>query len=146
PDILLLPPVDALEAIASVDSPVKTTILDPWYNKGIGGVVDGYIPWLKRVIAAAAENSEHVFVWGFPEIIHSLVDDCGTRQVELVCWLTWYYKNCPSVIRGWRSSQNACLHFARPGSALHPEHFLNTRQLELQEEGKLRYLPAPGNV
>ena len=66
--------------------------------------------------------------------------------MELVCWLTWYYKNNPSVIRGWRSSQNACLHLARPGFKLHPERFLTGKQLALQEQGKLRYMPGPTSV
>ena len=64
----------------------------------------------------------------------------------LVAWLTWYYKNNPSVIRGWRSSQNACLHLAQPGATLYPEHFLNEAQKNLQAQGKLRYMPGPTSV
>ncbi len=61
-------------------------------------------------------------------------------------WLTWYYKNNPSVIRGWRSSQNACLHLAQPKATLYPEHFLNEAQKQLQAQGKLRYMPGPTSV
>jgi site-specific DNA-methyltransferase (adenine-specific) len=64
----------------------------------------------------------------------------------LIAWLTWYYKNCPSVIRGWRSSQLACLHLAKPSAKLYPEHFLNGVQLEKQRQGKLRYMPGPPSV
>ena len=66
--------------------------------------------------------------------------------LKLTCWLTWYYKNNPSVIRGWRSSQNACLHLSRPEAVLHPERFLNDKQLALKERGKLRYMPGPTSV
>lgn len=61
-------------------------------------------------------------------------------------WLTWYYKNCPSVIRGWRSSQNACIQFMKEGYSLHPEHFLNDVQKVKFEEGKMRFVPGPPSV
>jgi site-specific DNA-methyltransferase (adenine-specific) len=64
----------------------------------------------------------------------------------LVAWLTWYYKNCPSVIRGWRSAQLACLHLSVPGARIYPEHFLNEEQLRLKMAGKLRYMPGPPSV
>jgi site-specific DNA-methyltransferase (adenine-specific) len=64
----------------------------------------------------------------------------------LVAWLTWYYKNNPSVIRGWRSSQMACLHMATPGAKMFPENFLNTVQKERFAAGTLRYVPGPTSV
>jgi site-specific DNA-methyltransferase (adenine-specific) len=143
--IEILPPADVLTTLTSVNKRVTTTILDPWYNKGVGGVHDGYEAWLKRVVHAAAGVSEHVFVWGFPEIVHCVLDDLP-KALELVAWLTWYYKNCPSVIRGWRSAQNACLHLARKGARLYPEHFLTPAQERLRLEGKLRYMPGPPSV
>jgi hypothetical protein len=73
------------------------------------------------------------------------VDKLPTGLI-LVSWLTWYYKNNPSVIRGWRSSQNACLHLSRPGAKLYPEHFLNEAQKAKQAQGKLRYIPGPTSV
>ena len=63
-----------------------------------------------------------------------------------MAWLTWYYKNCPSVIRGWRSAQLTCLHLSKDGARLYPEHFLNEKQLEKRAQGKLRYLPGPLSV
>lgn len=143
--ITLLPPADVMDTLAAIDVPVSTTILDPWYNRGAGGVVAGYEDWLVSLLAATARVSEHIFLWGFPEIVCGVLP-CLPEGLELVAWLTWYYKNCPSVIRGWRSSQLACLHIAKPRAQLYPEHFLNGAQLELQERGKLRYMPGPPSV
>src|SRR5262249_43891887 len=54
--------------------------------------------------------------------------------------------NSPSVIRGWRSSQMACLHLSHPDARLYPEHFLNAAQRQKQAQGKLRYMPGPTSV
>ena len=64
-----LPPDDVLATLTAAPGDVTTTILDPWYNKGVGGERDDYNDWLSEVIAAAAKVSQHVFVWGFPEIV-----------------------------------------------------------------------------
>lgn len=89
--------------------------------------------------------SEHVFFWGFPEIVAPFVERIPS-PLNLTSWLTWYYKNNPSVIRGWRSSQNACLHLSRENAKLYPERFLNSKQLTLALQGKLRYMPGPTSV
>lgn len=120
-------------------------MLDPWYNKGHGGVRDDYIQFATEMLEKASVIGEHVFLWGFPEIVARLVERIP-KSLNLVCWLTWYYKNNPSVIRGWRSSQHTCLHLARPDAKLYPEHFMNVRQKELQQQGKLRYMPGPTSV
>jgi len=146
--IAILPPCDVMQAIAMFKAAglhAQCTILDPWYNKGIGGTRDDYHTFVIEMMRAAAEISDHVFFWGFPEIVARFVEKIPA-PLELIAWLTWYYKNSPSVIRGWRSSQNACLHLAQPGAKLHPEHFLNAAQKEKQKEGKLRYMPGPTSV
>jgi site-specific DNA-methyltransferase (adenine-specific) len=143
--IVLLSPRDALETIRIVKDPVTTSILDPWYNKGVGGRRDDYIPWLSLVIDTSFGISQHVFVWGFPEIVYKVLDRLPDGT-ELVSWLTWYYPNCPSVIRGWRSAQLACLHLSKKGARLYPEHFLNGSQLEKLAQRKLRYMPGPPSV
>lgn len=143
--LVLLPPEDALKTIECVLDPVTTTILDPWYNKGVGGRREDYISWLDSLVQLAASKSQHVFVWGFPEIVCRMLDRIP-NGCELVAWLTWYYKNCPSVIRGWRSAQLACLHIAQKGAKLYPEHFLNGSQLDKLGQGKLRYMPGPPSV
>lgn len=144
-DILVLSPRDVFQTLALLKEPVTTTILDPWYNKGIGGVRWDYYDWLERVLASTAKVSEHIFLWGFPEVVYKAIDFVPI-DFSLVAWLTWYYKNCPSVVRGWRSAQLTCLHIARKGAKLYPEHFLNQAQLEKKREGKLRYMPGPPTV
>ncbi len=120
-------------------------MLDPWYNKGFGGVRPDYIEFIVRLLKESSEISDHMYLWGFPEIVARFVERIP-EPLKLVAWLTWYYKNNPSVIRGWRSSQNACLHLSHPGARLYPEHFLNEAQQGLLDEGKLRYMPGPTSV
>ena len=143
--ISVLEAQDVIDTLSSLRQGVTTTILDPWYNKGVGGVRDDYDDWLQEVIRLSAKLSEHVFVWGFPEIVCRQLDRLPD-EYSLVTWLTWYYKNCPSVIRGWRSAQYTCLHMSRHGAQLYPEHFLNEAQLEKKRQGKLRYMPGPPSV
>ncbi len=146
--LAILPPLDAKSSfhlISYLEIRPKTTILDPWYNKGIGGTREDYKEHIIELLRAAGSVSDHVFFWGFPEIVARFIESIP-EPLELVTWLTWYYKNNPSVIRGWRSSQNACLHLSRAGAQLYPEHFLNTAQKQLQFEKKLRYMPGPTSV
>lgn len=143
--VTLLEPMDVLDTLKSVTRPVRVVMLDPWYNKGVGGVREDYDEWLAQVVELAARVADHVYVWGFPEIVWRLLGRLPDN-LTLVAWLTWYYKNCPSVIRGWRSAQYTCLHLSKPGARLYPEHFLNEAQLRKQREGKLRYMPGPPSV
>lgn len=146
--VVILPPQDVkrtLSLVSLLGYQFDTVMLDPWYNKGFGGTQDDYLPFFLDVIRQSGDVGEHVYFWGFPEIVAPFVERIP-KPLELVCWLTWYYKNNPSVIRGWRSSQNACLHLSRPGAVLHPERFLNDKQLALKEKGKLRYMPGPTSV
>ena len=67
PTITILPPADLFTTIASVShEQVQATILDPWYNRGIGGQWSGYNDWLASAIRAACLVSPHVFVWDSP--------------------------------------------------------------------------------
>ncbi|MCY4463995.1 MAG: site-specific DNA-methyltransferase [Chloroflexi bacterium] len=142
--IKILPAADVLDTLNNTES-VNTIILDPWYNKGVGGTRPDYHDWLSGVIAAASRKAQHIFVWGFPEILAFQIPNIP-KSFSLVSWLTWYYKNCPSVIRGWRSAQNACLHLARESSSVYPENFLNDKQLERWKTGKMRFVPGPPSV
>jgi site-specific DNA-methyltransferase (adenine-specific) len=147
-DIEFLEPCDAFAAFDEVERRglrPKLTMLDPWYNKGFGGVVEGYDGFIENLLRRACRVSEHVFLWGFPEIIGPYVRSIPDTHA-LLCWLTWYYKNNPSVIRGWRSSQNACLHIAKPGAPLYPESFLSKTQKQKLADGTLRYMPGPTSV
>lgn len=146
--IVILPPLDVKQSLKLMELlgySFDVVMLDPWYNKGIGGKQDNYLEFFLSVIHSSGLLSNHVFFWGFPEIVAPFVDRIPS-PLELVCWLTWYYKNNPSVIRGWRSSQNACLHLSHPGAPLFPERFLNEKQKELASKGKLRYMPGPTSV
>lgn len=146
--VVILPPQDVKQTLALVrllDYRFDTAMLDPWYSKGFGGMQDDYLSFFLDVIRQSGNVAEHVYFWGFPEIVAPFVERIS-NPLELVCWLTWYYKNNPSVIRGWRSSQNACLHLAKPGATLYPERFLNEKQLALKGKGKLRYMPGPTSV
>lgn len=146
--VSILPPQDAadtLEMLEALGIHAQALILDPWYNKGIGGVRDDYQDFIVDLLARAGKVSDHVFLWGFPEIVAPFVERIPP-PLSLVTWLTWYYKNSPSVIRGWRSSQMACLHLSRPKARMYPEHFLNEVQRQKQAKGKLRYMPGPTSV
>lgn len=146
--IALLPPQDVratLTLVDLLDLHFDTVMLDPWYNKGFGGTQDNYLSFFLDIIYRAGLVAQHVYFWGFPEIVAPFVERIP-KPLELNCWLTWYYKNNPSVIRGWRSSQNACLHLSHSGASMYPERFLNEKQLALKAKGKLRYMPGPTSV
>src|ERR1700728_1366794 len=103
----VLEPQDVFSAFRWVQSRnirPALTILDPWYNKGVGGVIDEaeYETFIDHLLEDACATSSHVYLWGFPEILAPFVRRIPTSH-RLVAWLTWYYKNNPSVIRGWRS-------------------------------------------
>lgn len=146
--IVLLPPTDVedvLKLASQSGLDFNVTMLDPWYNKGVGGQREDYHDYVINLLNLSANVSPHVFLWGFPEIIALFLPDLP-KALRLNCWLTWYYKNNPSVIRGWRSAQMTCLHLARDDAVLYPEHFLNDAQLKKKAEGKLRYMPGPPSV
>lgn len=137
--------LDAIDSFAARGERAQVTMLDPWYNKGVGGVRDDYYDYISDIIDRVAKFSDHVYLWGFPEIVAHFVARIP-RSHNFNAWLTWYYKNNPSVIRGWRSAQMACLHISTPGAIMYPEHFLNEAQLEKKKLGKLRYMPGPPSV
>jgi len=146
--VVILPPSDIYESLellerASVKS--RVNILDPWYNKGVGGVRDDYVEYMSGILQKCCEASEHTYFWGFPEITALFVGKIPP-SCNLNVWLTWFYKNNPSVIRGWRSSQQACLHITKKDATMHPEHFLNEEQRQKLAEGKMRFIPGPTSV
>lgn len=148
--IVILPPADVFTTISLLrDVGIHTdcTILDPWYNKGFGGVLPEaeYDQFIMKLLNETSTISNLLYLWGFPEIIGPYVR-YAPKGFQMSAWLTWYYKNCPSVIRGWRSSQNACIQFLREGCSLHPEHFLSPEQKEKFAAGKMRYIPGPPSV
>ena len=151
--VAILPPMDAfssmrlLSNIGFLPGDIACTILDPWYNKGVGGVLpeNEYDAFIKELLNLPAEYSDTIYLWGFPEIIGPYVR-YAPNGFNMVSWLMWYYKNCPSVIRGWRSSQNACIQFMRNGVKQHPENFLEGEQLKKYQSGKMRFVHGPSSV
>ena len=140
--LVILPPMDvskSFDLVRDAEITVSCTMLDPWYNKGIGGELptEEYDAFIAKILNMSAGISELIYLWGFPEVIGPYVR-FAPDGFYMASWLTWYYKNCPSVIRGWRSSQNACLQFMRKGYKLHPEHFLNDEQKDRFDSGKMR--------
>lgn len=147
-DVFVNEPADVeatLGALGQLGVEASVVMLDPWYNKGVGGVRPDYDQFILRLLALSGRIAEHVFLWGFPEIVARFVPAIP-EPLAMTAWLTWYYKNNPSVIRGWRSAQMTCLHLSRPGARMYPEHFLNEAQQKLMREGKLRYMPGPTSV
>lgn len=148
--VAILPPMDAIDSIKLIkdaDIHVECAMLDPWYNKGTGGVLpdEEYDAFISKLLNDSSEICDLIYLWGFPEVIGPYVR-YAPKDFYMAAWLTWYYKNCPSVIRGWRSSQNACIQFMKEGYKLHPEHFLNEEQKVRFDEGKMRFVPGPSSV
>ncbi|ABK77905.1 DNA modification methylase [Cenarchaeum symbiosum A] len=142
--VTILEPADVLETLESARD-ASAVILDPWYNRGVGGVRHNYDEWLGTVVDRSFDVADHVYVWGFPQIVCRVLDKLPPKT-ELTAWITWYYKNCPSMIRGWRSAQYTCLHLSRDGARLYPENFMTEEQQERYREGKMRYIPGPPSV
>lgn len=146
--VVVLPPMEAKESshlVAQLGYAPQMTMLDPWYNRGTGGVREDYISNLLEIIDSIKDNTQHFFLWGFPEIAALFINKIPS-PLEFVCWLTWYYKNNPSVIRGWRSSQQACLHYAVSKAKMYPQNFFNAQQQIRFEESNMRFIPGPTSV
>lgn len=147
-NVAILPPMDVYDSInllKKLGYRASVTMLDPWYNKGVGGVREDYIEYIVGILDSSKTLSDHIYLWGFPEIVARFVEKIP-ESLKLTAWLTWYFKNNPSVIRGWRSSQMACLHLSNPNAKMYPEHFLNDVQKEKLAQKKLRYMPGPTSV
>jgi site-specific DNA-methyltransferase (adenine-specific) len=146
--VVILPPMDieiSSRLLLSMGFHAQCCVLDPWYNKGVGGVREDYDEYLPQLLRYVAPLSDHVFLWGFPEIVARFVRMLP-EPLTLKSWLTWFYKNSPSRIRGWRSAQMTCLHLTTPKAVMHVENFLNDVQREKLQQGKLLYIPGPPSV
>jgi site-specific DNA-methyltransferase (adenine-specific) len=146
--VVILPPLEAKESLqlmSYLKLHPQTTILDPWYNRGTGGVREDYVEYHLEIINHIKDNTKHFFFWGFPEIAAQFINRIE-KPMEFVTWITWFYKNNPSVIRGWRSSQQACLHYATKDAKMYPEHFFNAQQELRFENQKMRFVPGPTSV
>lgn len=146
--IVILPPIDvngSIDLIKNIGFQVQSTIIDPWYNKGIGGVRSDYVEFILSILNNSKTITNHLYLWGFPEIVALFVDKIP-KPLEFIAWLTWYFKNTPSVIRGWRSSQQTCLHLGISEAKLFPQNFFNGEQKRRYKEKKMRFIPGPSSV
>ena len=97
--VTILPAQDALALLRHRKERVSTIMLDPWYNRGVGGVRGDYDAWL-QVVGLAARHADHIFVWGFPELVCPLLNRLP-KGFSLLAWLTWLYKTAPSAMITW---------------------------------------------
>ena len=74
--VAVLTPIDVEESLllaAQSEIDFKVTMLDPWYNKGVGGTREDYVEYVLHLLDLASRVSPHTYLWGFPEIVsHSL--------------------------------------------------------------------------
>ena len=144
-DVAIAPPQDVLVTLREAPQ-VQTVILDPWYNRGVGGYRDDYDDWLSEVVAASAKVAQHIFVWGFPDVLAHQVSRIP-EGFRLVQWLTWwYYKNHLSIVKGWRPWLVACLHLAREDADLYAQNFVTEEQTSRWQDGDVRLMSWPPSV
>src|SRR4030042_1409238 len=70
--VVILPPLDvhvSARLLTLLGIKAQTTVFDPWFNKGVGGERDDYQQYMVTVLKSLEPFSEHLFFWGFPEII-----------------------------------------------------------------------------
>lgn len=76
---------EAIDRFASRGERAQCTMLDPWYNKGVGGERDDYFEYITDILNRVAPFSDHIYLWGFPEIIvripgHSIAGSDNIRS------------------------------------------------------------------
>jgi site-specific DNA-methyltransferase (adenine-specific) len=148
--IVILPPMDvstSLSLLRKMKLITEVVILDPWYNVGKGKIIERneYDKFIKKILKLSCDITRNIYLWGFPQIVARYVD-YAPKDFIFKEWITWYYKNAPSRKKGWRPSQNSCLYFAKEDAIMYPENFMNEKQLELKELGKLTFIPGPTTV
>ena len=77
--IALLPPMDVHDSIKLLKNEnihVECTMLDPWYNKGTGGVlpIEEYDKFIRSILNSSGDISDLLYLWGFPEIYNGPVN------------------------------------------------------------------------
>lgn len=85
-DVVILPPQDVKQTLALVrllGYHFDTMMLDPWYNKGFGGMQDDYLPFFLDVIHQSNSVAEHVYFWGFPGIAAPFIASAGDLRNDI---------------------------------------------------------------
>lgn len=65
---------DSISLVRTLGIMPRATILDPWYNKGYGGIKNNYREEILTILGISVSISDHIFLWGFPEIVAYFVD------------------------------------------------------------------------
>ncbi|MGH8462110.1 MAG: DNA methyltransferase [Stenotrophobium sp.] len=140
-----IPALKFLEQLERQGVKAKVVMLDPWYRVKNAKGRATYLREMVPLLEAASRVGDHVFVWGFPEAVARLVDH-WPESLRFAGWVTWFFKNAPSRAKGWRPSQQTCLHLRRKNARLYPEHFYSERQKAFAEQGKLEFKMTPFSV
>lgn len=140
--------VDALtllNTLAAQQIRPSVVMLDPDYRvrkeKGRAAYLSETLP----LIEAAGRVSDHVFVWGYQESLGRLMD-LWSPNLKLESWLTWFYPNIAARSKGWRPSQQGCLHLRKKSAQMYPEHFYDPSLLPHARRNKLEFKMGPLSV
>ena len=135
----------ALNALHEAGVNARVVVLDPWYRDKSGQGRSAYLAEMVPLLQLAALVGQHVYIWGFPEHLARLVDH-WPQALVFRGWLTWWFRNAASRAKGWRPSQQACLHLSRRGASLYSEHFYSERHQEAARDNRLVYKMTPYSV
>lgn len=117
-----------LHSLYRLGEKVQTVILDPWYSATPHRHRRRSLVPLLDLIQLSGRLAQHVFVWGWPADVAPLVERIPPPLVFRQ-WLTWHYSNVPSRSKGWRPTQQACLHLSRASAPLYPGNLQSTSGL-----------------
>ena len=135
----------ALQALHEADVTARAVVMDPWYRAKSGQGRSAYLAEMVPLLELAARVGQHLFIWGFPEHVSRLVDHWPSR-LQMRGWITWWFKNAASRSKGWRPSQQVCLHLSRRGAPIYPEHFYTEHHQEAAKGNRLEYKMTPFSV
>lgn len=141
-------PVEAIDFLARVRAAkivANCTILDPWYGAHSTTSRTQFLSETLPLLFSAARVSQHIFIWGWPATLARVVDHLPTGWA-LEAWITWAFKNAPDRGKGWRPSQQSCLHLRRRDAPMYPEHFYSPRHAKMAAENRLVIKPNPYSV
>jgi len=131
----ILPPMEAEDCLLQLlqtQVSADCLILDPWYSPSPHRYRQRSNIELTRLISLAGDVAKHVFIWGWPSDVATLIERIPPN-LRFRHWLTWHYTNVPSRAHGWRPTQQACLHLSRPKARMFPQN------LRKDQAGLYRY-------
>lgn len=132
---LILPPIEAEDCLVHLlqaNVAADCVILDPWYSPSPHRFRQRSNTELTRLISLAGDVAKHVFIWGWPCDVATLIERIPSN-LRFSHWLTWHYTNVPSRSHGWRPTQQACLHLSTPKARMYPQN------LRKDQTGLYRY-------